>query len=320
MNRTDRPELSVVITVLNEYDNITPLMAKLQSALQSIDHEVIFVDDGSTDGTQACIRKEAYSAVKMVELRRNYGQSTAMSAGIDYAEGTYIALIDGDLQNDPDDIPMMLQKLKTEDLDVVAGNRGNRQDGMLLRKIPSNLANALIRKQTGVHLRDYGCTLKIFRSEIAKNLGLYGELHRFIPVLASLQGARIAQVDVKHHPRSFGQSKYGLNRTFKVASDLILILFFQKYLQKPMHLFGGLGLLLMLPGLGIFVYLLVLKLMQQDIGGKPILILGVVLVLMGFLFIMLGIMCEILIRIYYESQNKKNYLVKNLFTSRNETK
>ncbi len=318
MNRTDRPELSVVITVLNEYDNIKPLMAKLQSALQSIDHEVIFVDDGSTDGTQACIRKEAYSAVRMVELRRNYGQSTAMSAGIDYAEGTYIALIDGDLQNDPDDIPMMLQKLKTEDLDVVAGNRENRQDGMLLRKIPSNMANALIRKQTGVHLRDYGCTLKVFRSEIAKNLGLYGELHRFIPVLASLQGARIAQVNVKHHPRSFGQSKYGLNRTFKVASDLILILFFQKYLQKPMHLFGGLGLLLMLPGLGIFVYLLVLKLMQQDIGGKPILILGVVLVLMGFLFIMLGIMCEILIRIYYESQNKKNYLVKNLFTSPNE--
>ena len=318
MKASDRPELSVIITVLNERENIAPLMEQLQSALQSISHEVIFVDDGSTDGTQDCIRKEAYYAVRLVELRRNYGQSTAMAAGIDYAEGQYIALIDGDLQNDPADIPMMLEKLKAEDLDVVAGNREKREDGMLLRKIPSNLANALIRKQTGVYLRDYGCTLKLFRSEIAKNLGLYGELHRFIPVLASFQGARIAQVNVQHHPRKYGHSKYGLNRTFKVASDLILILFFQKYLQKPMHLFGGLGLLMMIPGIAIFVYLLVLKLMQQDIWGKPILILGVVLILMGFLFIMLGIMCEILVRIYYESQNKKNYLVKNLFAFRNE--
>ncbi|MGE4567928.1 MAG: glycosyltransferase family 2 protein [Bacteroidales bacterium] len=320
MNRSDSPELSVVITVFNERENIAPLVAQLQSALKTIHHEVIFVDDGSTDGTQACIRKEAYSAVKLVELRRNYGQSTAMTAGIDYAEGTYIALLDGDLQNDPADIPMMLEKLKTDDLDVVAGNRQRREDGMLLRKIPSNLANALIRRQTGIHLRDYGCTLKLFRSEIARNLGLYGELHRFIPVLASLQGASIAQVNVQHHARKFGHSKYGLNRTMRVASDLILILFFQKYMQKPMHLFGGLGLLLMLPGAGIFFYLFVLKLMQQDIGGKPILILGVVLLLMGFLFIILGIMSEILIRIYYESQHKKNYLVKNLFTFRNETR
>ena len=310
MPYTTKKELSVIITVFNERENIIPLIQELKSALSTIEHEVIFVDDGSVDGTQQEILNNAYKNVRLIELRRNYGQSTAMTAGIDHAEGKYIALIDGDLQNDPSDIPAMLDKLKTEDWDVVAGNRLNRKDGMFLRKIPSNIANAIIRKYTGVHLRDYGCTLKIFRSDIAKDLGIYGELHRFIPVLASMLGARITQVDVKHHPRRFGNSKYGLNRTFKVASDLILILFFQKYLQKPMHLFGGTGFLLMLIGAIIYGYLLVIKIMGTDIGGKPILVLGAILILVGLLLIMMGIMCEMLMRIYYESQNKKNYIVK----------
>ena len=310
MPQITKKELSVIITVFNEKDNIIPLIQELKSALSAIEHEVIFVDDGSVDGTQQEILDNAYKDIRLIELRRNYGQSTAMTAGIDHAEGKYIALIDGDLQNDPSDIPAMLDKLKKEDWDVVAGNRLNRKDGMFLRKIPSNIANAIIRKYTGVHLRDYGCTLKIFRSDIAKDLGIYGELHRFIPVLASMLGARITQVDVKHHPRRFGNSKYGLNRTLKVASDLILILFFQKYLQKPMHLFGGAGFLLMLIGMIIYGYLLVIKIMGHDIGGKPILVLGAILLLVGLLLIMMGIMCEMLMRIYYESQNKKNYIVK----------
>ncbi|MGK2863306.1 MAG: glycosyltransferase family 2 protein, partial [Chitinophagaceae bacterium] len=197
-------ELSVVITVLNEKDNIKPLTVAIRNALEGINYEVVFVDDGSTDGTQNEIKKYADERMVLVELRRNYGQSTAMTAGIDYASGTYIALLDGDLQNDPSDIPFMLKKLKEEDWDVVAGNRNKRQDGFFLRKIPSKIANSIIRQVTGVYIKDYGCTLKIFKHEIAEDLGIYGELHRFIPVLAKMQGANITQVDVKHHPRTYG--------------------------------------------------------------------------------------------------------------------
>src|SRR2546428_7020131 len=215
-------DLSVVITVLNEKDNIGPLVGAIRHTLSQIDYEVIFVDDGSTDGTQKAILYYSDAKINLIELRKNYGQSTAIAAGIDYAKGKYIALLDGDLQNDPSDIPFMLDKLKTEGWDVVAGERVNRLDGLLLRKIPSKIANAIIRSSTGVYIRDYGCTLKVFRSEIAHDLGLYGELHRFIPVLAALQGANITQVPVKHHARQFGKSKYGINRTFKVLIDLVL--------------------------------------------------------------------------------------------------
>jgi glycosyltransferase involved in cell wall biosynthesis len=192
-----------------------------------------------------------------------------MTAGIDYSRGKYVALLDGDLQNDPTDIPAMLELLKKEDWDVVAGNRKNRKDGFFLRKIPSKIANALIRRMTGVYIRDYGCTLKVFRREIAEELGLYGELHRFIPVLAKLQGARITQVDVKHHPRVHGKSKYGINRTFKVMSDLVLMVFMRKYMQKPMHLFGTIGFVSFGIGAAINIYLLVLKLMERISGANP---------------------------------------------------
>ena len=311
-------ELSVVITVLNERDNIEPLLAEIRKALKAINYEVIFVDDGSADGTQKKIRELADERNSLVELRKNYGQSTAMTAGIDHASGKYIALIDGDLQNDPSDIPFMLQKLKDEDWDVVAGNRANRKDGMFLRKIPSKIANAIIRRMTGVYIKDYGCTLKIFKREIAEDLGIYGELHRFIPVLAKLQGASITQVDVKHHARIHGTSKYGLGRTFKVMADLITMVFFRKYIQKPMHLFGTMGFISFGLGLLINIYLLILKIMGEDIWGKPLLILGLILLIAGIQLITFGILAEINVRTYFEGTNRKTYQVRRIFNGQNE--
>ena len=242
-----------------------------------------------------------------------------MTAGIDHANAKYIAMIDGDLQNDPTDIPFMLELAKKEDWDVVAGNRKNRKDGMMLRKIPSGIANALIRKMTGVYIKDYGCTLKVFKKEIAEDLGLYGELHRFIPVLAKLQGAKITQVDVKHHPRRFGKSKYGIGRTFRVLSDLVLMVFFRKYLQKPMHLFGTIGFISFGLGVLINIYLLVLKILGNDIWNRPILILGLIFLLGGVQLITIGILAEIAVRTYFESQNKKTYNVRKVYQKEKNT-
>ena len=307
------PELSVVITVMDEQDNIKPLLEAVRSALSGIDYEVVLVDDGSTDKTKQQIIEQADNRTILVELRKNYGQSTAMTAGIDYSTGKFVALLDGDLQNDPADIPSMLQLLKEEDWDVVAGNRKNRKDGFLLRKIPSKIANSLIRRMTGVYIRDYGCTLKIFKREIAVELGLYGELHRFIPVLAKMQGAKITQVDVNHKPRIHGKSKYGINRTFKVMSDLILMVFMRKYMQKPMHLFGPIGFISFGIGAAINIYLLILKITGHDIWGKPLLILGLILLLGGIQFITIGIIADINTRTYFESQNKKTYTVRKVY-------
>jgi len=306
-------ELSVVIPVMNEEDNIQPLLEAVRNALKDLDYEVVFVDDGSTDATKKRILENADERVKLIELRKNYGQSTAMTAGIDYAGAKYIAMIDGDLQNDPTDIPFMLDLAKKEDWDVVAGNRKNRKDGMFLRKVPSKIANSIIRKMTGVYIKDYGCTLKVFKKEIAEDLGLYGELHRFIPVLAKLQGAKITQVDVKHHARRFGKSKYGIGRTFRVLSDLILMVFFRKYLQKPMHLFGTIGFISFGLGVLINLYLLILKILGHDIWGKPLLILGLILLLGGIQLVTIGILAEISVRTYFESQQKKTYNVRNVY-------
>jgi len=313
-------ELSIVITVKDEEENIKPLLESIRLSLSGIDYEVILVDDGSTDKTKQQILNNADERTVLVELRKNYGQSTAMTAGIDYSTGRYIALIDGDLQNDPSDIPGMLDVLKREDWDVVAGNRKNRKDGMFLRKIPSKIANALIRRMTGVYIKDYGCTLKVFRREIAEELNLYGELHRFIPVIAKIQGARITQVDVKHHPRKFGKSKYGIGRTFRVLSDLVLMLFFRRYIQKPMHLFGTIGFISLGIGILINLYLLVLKIMGYDIWGKPLLILGLIFLLGGIQLITIGILAEISVRTYFESQNKKTYTVRKVYLSKQEVK
>ena len=242
-----KPKISVVVSVFNEEENIKPQIDQIVAALEGVvSYEIIYVDDGSSDGTVEELHAYTCEHLRVIELRKNYGQSLALMAGIDHASGEFIATMDGDLQNDASDIPMLLELAEKGDWDMVAGNRANRKDGMFLRKIPSRIANYIIRNTAGVNLKDYGCALKVFKSELAKDLGLYGELHRFIPVLAHLEGARITQVDVKHHPRKFGTSKYGLNRTFKVVSDLLLMLFFKKYMQKPMHLFGNLGVLLFL--------------------------------------------------------------------------
>ena len=313
MNSGKEKELSLVITVMNERENIVPLMEAIRNALPDIDYEVLFVDDGSTDGTPQEIIKNADSHTVLIELRRNYGQSTAMTAGIDHASGRYIALLDGDLQNDPSDIPHMLSILIDEDWDVVAGMRKNRQDQLVLRKIPSAIANAIIRRLSGVYIKDYGCTLKVFRREIVSDLTIYGEMHRFIPVLAKVQGARITQVEVKHHKRIHGKSKYGINRTFRVMADLITIIFFRKYIQKPMHLFGTIGFLAVGLGLIINLYLFILKIMGRDIWGKPLLILGLILLLGGIQLITIGILAEISIRNYFEGTGRKTYHVRKVF-------
>ncbi|MFZ9046914.1 MAG: glycosyltransferase family 2 protein [Cyclobacteriaceae bacterium] len=307
-------QLSLVIPVMNEERNIQPMVQAIHAALddQSLDYEVVFVDDGSTDNTISAIVSLNASEVRTVVLNKNYGQTSAMAAGIDEAKGEFIVTLDGDLQNDPADIPAMIEKLEKEDVDVVAGIRAERKDGMFFRKVPSKIANALIRKLTGVYLHDYGCTLKVFRRDIAKSLGLYGELHRFIPVLAQLQGAKLTEMPVKHHARVYGSSKYGLGRTFKVISDLMLMVFFQKYLQRPMHLFGSSGVLIFLIGLAINFYLLILKFMGEDIGGRPLLTLGITLVLGGIQLITIGIVAELIVRTYFESQDKKTYRVKKV--------
>ncbi len=305
-------KLSVVIPVMNEAENIKPLFEALAQSLAAVEHEIILVDDGSSDTTVAEIQAHAPANAQLVILNKNYGQTTAMAAGIDHARGELIATIDGDLQNDPSDIPMMMQYLYDHDLDVVAGRRAGRQDGMFLRKIPSTIANALIRNLTNVHIRDYGCTLKVLKKDVAKNLGLYGELHRFIPVLVQLYGAKMEEVDVKHHPRKFGTSKYGIGRTFKVLSDLLFMLFFQKYSQKPMHLFGTLGFLSLFIGIALNFYLLVLKILGQEIGGRPLLSLGIIMTFIGIQLITTGFIAEFIMRTYYESQNKKPYIIKKI--------
>ena len=306
-------EISLVISVYNEVENIEPLVSNIENALGGADYEIIFIDDGSTDGTVEAIKGLNNQRIKTIVFNKNYGQTTAMAAGIDYAQGQYIVTMDGDLQNDPADIPRMLKMLKDDGWDVVAGRRAKRQDSLFIRKIPSRLANALIRGLTKVYINDYGCTLKIFRAGIAKNLGLYGELHRFIPVLANLQGARITEVDVKHHPRIHGVTKYGLSRTFRVMSDLLLMVFFQKYLQRPMHLFGTIGIISFITGMLINFYLLIVKVFGQNIGGRPLLILGAVLTLGGIQLISSGIISEVIMRTYYESQKKTTYLVKDVW-------
>jgi glycosyltransferase involved in cell wall biosynthesis len=306
-------ELSVVVPMMNEQENVKPLFKAIREALKGIDYELVLVDDGSSDKTVELMKEEADSRTKVVVFKRNFGQTTAMAAGIDIAEGELIATIDGDLQNDPSDIPMMMKTLKEGNWDVVAGRRAKRQDGMLLRKIPSKIANKIIRKLTGVYIHDYGCTLKVFKKDVAKNLELYGELHRFIPVLASMNGAKITEVDVKHHPRIHGESKYGLGRTFRVLSDLLLMLFMEKYRQKPMHLFGTMGIITFLIGMGINFYMFLLKLFGYSIGTRPLLILGVMMTFVGLILIVTGFLAELIIRTYYGAQGKKPYVIDEVY-------
>ena len=306
-------ELSLVITVVNEENNIAPLWQKIKAALKDFTYEVIWVDDGSTDQTAEVIRNLSDENTKLISLTRNFGQTAALSAGIDMAEGEYIVTLDGDLQNNPADVPMMIAKLKNEGWDVVMGFRKDRKDRYLLRKVPSLLANMVIRTITRVSIRDYGCSLKVFKSAYAKSMGLYGELHRFIPILVTLEGAKLTDVEVSHFPRIHGVSKYGLGRTFKVLSDLLLMLFFQKYFKRPIHFFGPLGIIPLLSGGLMGLYILTMKLLSHPIEGSSMLILCVGLILAGIQLLTFGLLAEVMVRIYFESRNKKIYIIKEVF-------
>jgi len=312
-------KLSLVICVWNEELNIKPLSEQIKTALNDFDFEAIFVDDGSTDNTRGEIKKINDNRFILVELKRNYGQSSALQAGIDQAEGEFVVLLDGDLQNDPADIPMMLKMMEDDEWEMVAGVRANRKDGMFLRKVPSKIANYMIRKSTGIHMKDLGCTLKIFTKETIKSIHIYGELHRYIPALITFEGAtKITQVDVNHRPREFGDSKYNLSRTTRVMSDLILMVFFKKYLQRPMHFFGTIGIVTFTLGALINFYMLILKILGHDIWGKPLLLLGILLVMGGIQFVTIGIIAELQMRTYFESQNKKPYRVKRVIAAKED--
>ncbi|MCS6782072.1 MAG: glycosyltransferase family 2 protein [Gloeomargarita sp. SKYBB_i_bin120] len=312
--------LSVVIPIYNEVDNIPHLIPAVTEVLQSTgwDYEVICVDDGSRDGSTERLRhlaQERYD-LKVVVLRRNYGQTAALAAGFDQATGDVVVTLDGDLQNDPQDIPRLLDKL-AEGYDLVCGWRQYRQDPGLTRLLPSRVANWLIGRVTGVPLHDYGCTLKAYRRELLQDMHLYGELHRFLPALADIEGARIAEIPVRHYPRRFGRSKYGLGRTFRVLMDLLTIAFMKTFLTRPMHGFGLMGLLFLLLGLGLGIYLAILKWgWGQSIGQRPLLFLSGLAVTSGLQLFCFGLLAELLMRTYHESQGRPIYRIREVVAGR----
>ena len=310
MNPITDAHLSLVIPVFNEAENVTLLVERIHESMKGYNYEIILVDDFSFDGTRRVIKKLEDPRVHLIELKKNYGQSLALAAGIDYAKGDYIITMDGDLQNDPGDIPQMLEFAVHEGFDVVTGIRQKRKDS-LIKKIPSKIANFMVRRVTKLDIKDNGCALKVFTRDIAKDLNLYGEMHRFITLLAHLEGAQIKQVPVRHHARNAGVSKYGLERVFKVVADMMLLLFIRKYFQRPIHLFGIFGVLLTVLGVLINVYLFILKWgFGQDIGNRPLLIFGMMFILAGIQLFTNGIVMELIIRTYYESQNKRPYRIK----------
>lgn len=312
MNPVTASLLSIVIPLYNEEENVVLLTSKINESLEGYIYQIIYVDDFSTDRTRQKVKEMKDPRVHLISLKKNYGQSLALAAGIDYAEGEYIITMDGDLQNDPQDIPKMLEYAVSGEYDVVTGIRQKRKDS-LIKKIPSKIANFLVRRVTKLDIKDNGCALKVFTRDIAKDLNLYGEMHRFITLLAHLEGAQIKQVPVKHHARNAGVSKYGLERVFKVVADMMLLLFIRKYFQRPIHLFGILGVLLIILGIFINIYLLIIKLVYgQDIGNRPLLIFGMMFILAGIQLFTIGIVMELLIRTYYESQNKRPYRIKSI--------
>ncbi len=309
-------QISVVIPLYNEQDNVIKLYNELcdvAAASGDMPYEFIFVDDGSSDQTIATLTEASKgdNRVAIVCFRRNFGQTAAMAAGLDMAQGDIVVTMDGDLQNDPKEIPGMIAKLETG-YDLVAGWRKDRQDAMVSRKIPSMFANKLISKITGVHLHDYGCTLKAMRAEVAKRIQLYGEMHRFIPALAAELGAKIAEVPVNHRPRVHGTSKYGISRTFRVLCDLLTVKFFLGFSTRPLHMFGGWGLISGFIGMALLAYLTFEKFaFGSPMGSRPALMLGALLVIISVQFVCFGLLAEMLVRTYHESQNKKIYTVRN---------
>nr|WIE90562.1 glycosyltransferase family 2 protein [Mesorhizobium sp. WSM4875] len=311
-------QLSIVIPMYNEADNVEPLIVRIHQAMENYSQpwEVVLVDDGSTDATPNEIRRLAaeYGAhVHAVELVRNFKQTAAMQAGLDAARGDVIATLDGDLQNDPFDIPRMVYRLLTEDLDLVAGWRKNRQEGFWMRRLPSRIANSLIARVTGVRLKDYGCSLKVFRGSVIRSVRLYGEMHRFIPAwLATVTTPRrIAQEVVTHHARIHGQSKYGISRTFRVVLDLVFMFFFMHYRTRPGHFFGGIGIVFGVLGSLILAYLFSLKVFfGQDIGTRPMLFTGFFLVIAGLQMVTSGVLAEMLSRVYLEANVSLAYVAR----------
>lgn len=309
------PEVSIVIPMYKEVESVAELVERVDQAMSASGRsfELIAVDDGSPDGTPGLLRQLAATRpwLRPVCLARNYGQSSALQAGFHRVQGRYVVTLDADLQNDPLDIPMLLDRLDQDpDVDVVSGWRQNRQDKALSRRLPSRLANRLIAWSSGLTLHDYGCALKVYRRGIVDRIRLYGELHRFLPLLAQEAGATIAEMPVRHHARARGQSKYGIGRTFRVILDLVMVLFFKRYRQRPLHAFGGLGLMLAAPGTAILGYLLVAKLTGGAIGQRPLLIAGVMLLLVGIQLVVAGLIGEMLMRTYYEGGGGTLYHVR----------
>lgn len=315
--------VSVVVPIYNELESLPTLIASIHGSLTeaAIAYELLCVDDGSTDGSAELLKKLALvnPNLRVIILRRNYGQTSAMSAGFNHAKGEVIVTLDGDLQNDPADIPSLLEQL-SKGYDVVSGWRKNRQDDFLTRLLPSKIANWLIGKITGVQIHDYGCSLKAYRAELVADMKLYGELHRFLPVLAFIEGARVTELPVRHHPRRYGRSKYGLSRTFRVLMDLFTIAFIKTFLTRPMHVFGLLGFVLLLFGVGAGGYLSFIRLvLGVSIGQRPLLMLAVLLTLTGIQLLCFGLLAELLMRTYHESQNRPIYRVRELIESSNSS-
>jgi len=322
MKTTQRPEVSVVIPVFNETENLEELHRELVGALEKTGRpfEVILIDDGSTDSSWAVLRSLQHKdgRVKLICLRRNFGQTAALAAGFDHARGGIIVSLDADLQNDPNDIPSLIQKIE-EGYDIVSGWRRRRKDKFLTRRVPSMIANTLISRLTRVRLHDYGCTLKAFRSEVIKNVKLYGELHRFIPAIASQLGVRISEVEVNHRLRKHGKSKYSIFRFTKVILDMLTVKFLLSYSTRPLQIFGLLGL-----GSGLLGFIISLWLSYQrlvlkiSVANRPLLLLGVLLIVIGIQFITLGLMAEIMVRAYHESSGKTIYVIREVIDSETE--
>jgi len=315
-------KVSVIIPVYNEREILPELVKTLFNTLQDQPYswEILFIDDGSNDGSfqqLELIAEENPEHIIVIALRKNFGQTAAIAAGIDHATGDIFVLMDADMQNDPTDIPFLLQKID-EGFDVVSGWRVDRKDKFFTRVLPSKMANKLISWVTGVHLHDYGCTLKAYRKDILTGFRLYGEMHRFIPAFAAHVGAKITEVEVKHHPRRFGETKYGIERTLKVVLDLFTVKFLISYSQKPLYLFGGLGLFLLLGGFGILFFLLIRRLgFGVSPFDSPLFPSSILIVLMGFQSILMGLIAELLVRTYHEAQDKPTYSIRKILNEDN---
>jgi glycosyltransferase involved in cell wall biosynthesis len=317
-------KISLIVPLYNEEENIRELITDITTSMEhsGLEYELILVDDGSTDATFSILEKEHknYTHLKLIQLRRNFGQTSAMAAGFDLASGDVVIPLDGDLQNDPNDIPRLVAKLE-EGYDVVSGWRKDRKDKFITRKIPSWTANFLISKITGVPLHDYGCTLKAYRSEVVKHTQLYGEMHRFIPALAKWAGANVTEIVVNHRPRIYGKTKYGLSRTIKVILDLITVKFLGSFSTKPIHIFGGLGLMSLLGAFICTFFVLYLKYSHHNfsMNRNPLLIVGAVLGMASVQFLLMGLIAEMLARTYHESQKKPTYIIRTIIDSTEET-